>query len=55
MKECSVFKRGLCIGCVGLAELDWGGPESCSTYQKLKNINGLEICKNILEGKQIKL
>lgn len=55
MKECSVFKKGLCLGCAGLAEADWCGAEQCETYKKFKNISGLEICKNILEGKQIKL
>lgn len=55
MKECSVFKKGLCLGCVGLAETDWCGAEQCETYKKFKNISGLEICKNILEGKQMKL
>lgn len=55
MKECSVFQKGMCLVCTGLEELDWCGAEQCSTYQKLKNISGLEICKNILEKKQMQL
>jgi len=55
MKQCNVFNKGLCTGCVGLAEADWIGPERCSTYKQLSNISGLDLCKSILEGKQIKL
>ena len=55
MKECSVFKRGLCLGCVGLAERDWTGAEQCEIYKKLNNISGLELCKNILKGEQTKI
>lgn len=55
MKECSVFNKGLCLGCTGLAEERWCGPEQCSIYKKLNNMSGLEICKKILEGKQQKI
>lgn len=50
MKQCSVFNKGLCLGCTGLAEKDWIGPEQCSRYKKLNNTSGLEICKKILKG-----
>lgn len=55
MKECSVFSRGLCTGCVGLAEKDWCGPEKCETYRKLSKVSGLELCKSILKGEQMKI
>lgn len=55
MKECSVFKRGLCGGCTGLGEIDWIGPEQCETYKKLNNMSGLELCKHILKGEQQKI
>lgn len=48
MKECKVFKNSLCLGCPGLAEKDWCGPEQCKTYQKKSN--GLDLCKRILKG-----
>ena len=55
MKDCSVFRKGLCAGCVGLAERDWIGPEQCSTYKRLNNISGKELCKKIIEGIQTKI
>lgn len=55
MKECSVFSRGLCTGCTGLAEKDWCGAEQCETYKKYRKINGLELCKSILKGEQMKI
>ena len=55
MKDCAVFIKELCIGCVGLAERDWRGPEQCSIYKKLNNTSRLEICKKILEGEQQKI
>lgn len=55
MKDCSVFRKGLCTGCVGLAEKDWIGPEQCSTYKRLNNMSGKELCKKILEGEQQKI
>lgn len=55
MKECSIFNKGLCLGCTGLAEKDWAGAESCSIYKKLNNMSGIEICKKILKGEQQEL
>ena len=55
MKECSVFNRGLCTGCTGLAEKDWCGPAQCETYRKLSKMSGLELCKSILKGEQMKI
>ena len=56
MQECSVFNKGLCLGCVGLAEKDWTGPERCSRYKQLNNTSGIELCKKILkEGEQMRL
>ena len=55
MKECSVFRKKLCLGCVGLAEQDWIGPEQCEIYKKLKNTSGLEIYRRILKGEQQKI
>jgi hypothetical protein len=55
MKDCTVFKKGLCTGCPGLGEKDWIGPEQCSRYKRLNNISGLELCKKILEGEQQKI
>lgn len=46
--ECKFLKKGLCTGCVGLAEDDWIGPQYCETYKKLLNPKGLEQCKKIL-------
>lgn len=53
MKECKIFKNGLCLGCTGLAEQNWIGAEQCEIYKK--NCNGLELCKKILEGEQQKI
>lgn len=50
MKDCEVFRKGLCLGCTGLAEQMWCGPEQCEIYKKYKNINGLDLCKQILKG-----
>lgn len=55
MKECSVFKRGLCTGCTGLAEKDWIGAQQCEIYKKYNNMSGLELCKKILEREQQKI
>lgn len=55
MKDCAVFRKGLCTGCAGLAERDWIGPEQCSIYNKLNNISGEELCKKIIEGIQTKI
>lgn len=52
MKQCSVFNKKLCLGCVGLAEPDWIGAEQCEIYKKLNNTTGLDICKRILKGEQ---
>lgn len=48
MKDCEVFRKGLCLGCTGLAEQMWCGPEQCEIYKKYKNKSGLDICKEIL-------
>lgn len=54
--ECEVFNRNLCLGCTRFAVKKTGvGPEQCEHYKKYKNMSGLELCKNILEGTQIKL
>lgn len=50
LKDCEVFKKGMCTGCVGLSEKDWCGSEQCETYKKYKNKSGLDICKEILKG-----
>ena len=55
MKECKVFKNGMCLGCVGLAEKDWIGPEQCEIFKKYNKVNGLELCKKILKGEQQKI
>lgn len=55
MKQCSVFNKNMCLGCIGLAEPDWIGPEQCEIYKKLNNATGLEICKKIIEGVQQKI
>ena len=55
MKDCVVFRKGLCPGCAGLAERDWIGPEQCSTYKRLNNISGKELCKKIIEGIQTEI
>ena len=55
MKSCEFVEKGLCLGCTGLAEKDWIGPEQCKEYQKLKNTKGIDLCKNIIEGIQMKL
>ena len=54
MKDCSVFRKGLCTGCVGQAEKDWIGAEQCPTYQKY-NVSGFDLCKKIIEGVQTRL
>ena len=36
MKECSAFNKKLCLGCTGLAEKDWIGPEQCEIYKAKK-------------------
>lgn len=55
MKDCEVFRKGLCLGCTGIAEQMWCGPEQCETYKKYKNKSGLDICKEILGGIQTKI
>lgn len=55
MKSCELMEKGLCLGCVGLAELNWVGPEQCSEYKKYKSMNGIDLCKKIIEGIQMKL
>lgn len=52
MKDCEVFRKGLCLGCAGLAEQMWCGPEQCEMCKKHKNINGLDLCKKILKGEK---
>lgn len=55
MKQCSVFNKGLCLGCTGLGEKDWIGPEQCSIYKK-NNISGLDMCKRIIsKGEQMRI
>ena len=29
MKDCELVKLNLCLGCVGLTEVDWQEPEKC--------------------------
>lgn len=53
MNNCEMIEKGLCTGCVGLAENDWIGKEKCEIYVKLKNIKGIDLCKRILGGKSI--
>lgn len=55
MKSCEIMEKGLCFGCVGLSEKDWVGPEQCKYYQEFKKTKGIDICKKILEGKQMKI
>jgi hypothetical protein len=55
MKQCEVFSKGQCLGCTGLAEAEWIGPEQCGTYKKLSGMSGLELCKRILKGEQQKI
>ena len=43
------IKKNLCLGC-GLAELNLNA-DNCEYREK----SGLELCKQILEGKQLKL
>ena len=43
------IKKNLCLGC-GLAELN-PNADNCEYREK----QGLEICKQILEGKQLKI
>ena len=38
MNNCEMVEKGLCTGCVGLAEKDWIGKEKCNTYKELKNV-----------------
>lgn len=48
LEECSVFNKGLCLGCTGLAEWQWIGPEQCDIYRRHKNTSNFEICKKII-------
>lgn len=50
MKQCSVFNKNMCLGCTGLGEKEWAGPERCSIYKKYNKTNGLDLCKKILKG-----
>lgn len=34
--NCEMVEKGLCLGCVGLAEKDWQGKYKCKYYQELK-------------------
>lgn len=43
------------LGCTGLGEEGWCGPEQCPIYEKYKNLSGIELCKKIIEGIQTKL
>lgn len=52
MKECKIFDKGLCLGCTGLGEKHWIGPEGCEIYKKMSNMTGLQLCKKIIEGIQ---
>lgn len=45
MKSCEIMEKGLCLGCVGLAEHDWIGPEQCLQYKKYKNMSGYDLFK----------
>ena len=33
---CEVMQKGLCLGCVGIAEKDWVGKYQCEFYKKNK-------------------
>lgn len=48
MNNCEMVEKGLCTGCVGLAEKDWVGKERCNTYKELRNIKGIDLCRKIL-------
>lgn len=50
MNNCEMIEKGLCTGCVGLAERDWIGKEKCEIYKDLKKIKGIDLCKEILRG-----
>lgn len=50
MNNCEMVEKGLCTGCVGLAESDWIGKEKCETYVYLKNTKGIDLCKKIIGG-----
>lgn len=49
MKCAEAIKKGLCLGC-GLAEQNINA-DNC----KYREQSGLEVCKQILEGKQLKI
>lgn len=34
---CEVMLKGLCLGCIGLAEKDWVGKYQCEHYNKMKS------------------
>lgn len=53
LNNCEMIEKGLCTGCVGLAENDWIGKEKCEIYRKLNNTKGIDLCKRILGGKNI--
>ena len=50
MKDCEMVNKNLCTGCTGLAENDWIGKEQCKEYQRLKKMNGFDMCKKIIGG-----
>lgn len=43
MNNCEMIEKGLCTGCVGLAERDWIGKEKCEIYKDLKKIKGITV------------
>lgn len=51
MKDCEVFRKGLCLGCVGLAEKDWCGAEYCQYYKQIKAKQKFKT----MEGQQEKI
>ena len=34
--ECEMVTKGLCLGCTGLAEMDFVGKCKCKTYNEIK-------------------
>ena len=44
------IEKGLCLGCMRV-ELENSNADNCEYREK----SGLEICKQILEGKQLKI
>ena len=59
--DCEMVEKGLCLGCVGLAEDDWCGKYKCSQYYLLKSMEkntkkemkyGNKIAFNVQEQKK---